>query len=232
MPTPASCSAAGDRPLQREAAPPGGAPAVDHLVGSAACRRAAPAPGRAVRPVASSRVSEGRAVVSPVVDRQPRLVVRRRQPARWGGTRGVGATGQDVPMNEPQPAPAEAREQHRELTEEIEEARWRYFVLDNPTLDDADYDQRLRRLQDARGGVPRAAHPRLADPEGRRRGVDRVHRGRPPPADGEPRQRVLLRRARDLARPARRATASTTRPCCASSRSTGWRSTCSTRTAA
>ncbi len=50
-------------------------------------------------------------------------------------------------MNEPQPAPAEAREEHRQITEEIEDARWRYFVLDSPTLSDADYDRRLRRLQ-------------------------------------------------------------------------------------
>ena len=82
------------------------------------------------------------------------------------------------------------------LASEIEEARWRYFVLDDPTL----VRRRLRPAAapapGARGGVPRAAHPRLADPEGRRRGLDGVHRRRPPPADGEPRQRVLLRRAR------------------------------------
>ena len=48
-------------------------------------------------------------------------------------------------------------------------------------------DPRRRRLRPAdapargaRGGVPRAAHARLADPEGRRRGLDRVHRRRPP----------------------------------------------------
>src|SRR4051812_32073919 len=45
------------------------------------------------------------------------------------------------------PASAEAREEHRRIAEEIEDARWRYFVLDDPTLDDADYDRRLRRLQ-------------------------------------------------------------------------------------
>ena len=50
----------------------------------------------------------------------------------------------------------------------------------------------------ARGRGPRPPHARLPDPEGRRRGLHRVHRGRPPRADGEPRQRVLLRRARDL----------------------------------
>ncbi len=85
-------------------------------------------------------------------------------------------------MDAPQAAPAEARDQHQELSEQIEDARWRYFVLDQPTLSDADYDQRLRRLQALEERVPRAAHARLADPEGRRSGVDRVHRGRPPAA--------------------------------------------------
>ena len=46
-----------------------------------------------------------------------------------------------------QPATPEAREEHQRLAEEIEDARWRYFVLDDPTLDDADYDKRMRRLQ-------------------------------------------------------------------------------------
>jgi DNA ligase (NAD+) len=44
-------------------------------------------------------------------------------------------------------APAEAREEHRRIAEEIEDARWRYYVLDSPTLDDADFDKRLRRLE-------------------------------------------------------------------------------------
>jgi DNA ligase (NAD+) len=51
------------------------------------------------------------------------------------------------PMDAPQAAPAEAREQHQELSEQIEEARWRYYVLDDPTLSDADFDQRLRALE-------------------------------------------------------------------------------------
>ena len=50
-------------------------------------------------------------------------------------------------MDEPQAAPAEARDEHLELSEQIEEARWRYYVLDDPTLSDADFDQRLRALE-------------------------------------------------------------------------------------
>lgn len=54
----------------------------------------------------------------------------------------------------PQPAvaaqaepPAEARERHRELAEEVAEHQYRYHVLDRPTVSDADYDRLLRELQ-------------------------------------------------------------------------------------
>ncbi|QBR93959.1 NAD-dependent DNA ligase LigA [Nocardioides euryhalodurans] len=42
---------------------------------------------------------------------------------------------------------AAAREQHQQLAEAIEEARWRYYVLDDPTLSDADFDVRMRELE-------------------------------------------------------------------------------------
>jgi len=45
------------------------------------------------------------------------------------------------------PVTPEARERHATIAEEIEDARWSYFVLDDPTLDDAEYDIRLRGLQ-------------------------------------------------------------------------------------
>ncbi|MGA9746593.1 MAG: NAD-dependent DNA ligase LigA, partial [Nocardioides sp.] len=48
---------------------------------------------------------------------------------------------------EVEPATPEAREEHRAVAEQIEDARWRYYVLDEPTLDDADFDRRLRRLE-------------------------------------------------------------------------------------
>jgi DNA ligase (NAD+) len=50
-------------------------------------------------------------------------------------------------MDAPQAAPAEARDQHQALSEQIEDARGRYYVLDDPTLSDADFDQRLRTLE-------------------------------------------------------------------------------------
>jgi DNA ligase (NAD+) len=44
-------------------------------------------------------------------------------------------------------ATPEARDRHQELSEQIEEARWRYYVLDDPTLSDKDFDLRLRELE-------------------------------------------------------------------------------------
>lgn len=44
--------------------------------------------------------------------------------------------------------PPEAREEHATLVDEVEEARWRYYVLDQPTLSDADFDARMRRLEE------------------------------------------------------------------------------------
>ncbi|MGH3334480.1 MAG: NAD-dependent DNA ligase LigA, partial [Nocardioides sp.] len=41
----------------------------------------------------------------------------------------------------------------------MEEARWRYFVLDDPALSDADYDVRLRRLQALEDDYPELRTP-------------------------------------------------------------------------
>jgi DNA ligase (NAD+) len=49
---------------------------------------------------------------------------------------------------------ADQRQEHRALSEEIEDARWRYYVLDDPTLDDADFDHKMRRLEALEEEVP------------------------------------------------------------------------------
>ena len=59
----------------------------------------------------------------------------------------------------PTPAPAEAREEHQQLVDLIEDARWRYFVRDDPTLSDADYDKKLRRLQELEEEFPELRTP-------------------------------------------------------------------------
>ena len=40
-----------------------------------------------------------------------------------------------------------ARALHATVAEQIEDARWRYYVLDDPTLSDADFDARMRQLE-------------------------------------------------------------------------------------
>ncbi len=62
-------------------------------------------------------------------------------------------------MGEPQSATPEAKERHRALSEEIEDARWRYYVLDDPTLDDADFDRRLRELEELEEQFPELRTP-------------------------------------------------------------------------
>jgi DNA ligase (NAD+) len=50
-------------------------------------------------------------------------------------------------VTEPKTATAEARDEHAQLSQTIDEARYQYFVLDAPTLSDAEYDVHMRRLQ-------------------------------------------------------------------------------------
>jgi DNA ligase (NAD+) len=62
-------------------------------------------------------------------------------------------------MGEPQSATPEAKERHRALSEEVEDARWRYYVLDQPTLSDADFDHRLRELEGLEEQFPELRTP-------------------------------------------------------------------------
>ena len=56
-------------------------------------------------------------------------------------------------------APPEARERHQELSEQVDDARWRYYVLDDPTLSDADFDVRLRELEALEDSYPELRTP-------------------------------------------------------------------------
>ena len=66
--------------------------------------------------------------------------------------------GSEVPATDP--VPPEAREEHRRLAEEVEDARWRYHVLDAPTMSDADFDRALRRVEELE-----KQHPSLRTPD-------------------------------------------------------------------
>ncbi|MEU3395078.1 NAD-dependent DNA ligase LigA [Streptomyces filamentosus] len=56
--------------------------------------------------------------------------------------------------------PAEAREKHAQLAEEIEEHRFRYYVKDQPVVSDAEFDRLLRALE-----ALEEEHPELRTPD-------------------------------------------------------------------
>jgi DNA ligase (NAD+) len=55
---------------------------------------------------------------------------------------------------EPRAATEEARDEHARLSQQIDEDQYRYYVLDQPTASDADYDARMRRLQELEDEFP------------------------------------------------------------------------------
>ncbi|WP_101787877.1 NAD-dependent DNA ligase LigA [Nonomuraea indica] len=65
-------------------------------------------------------------------------------------------------MSEPSAGgvPVAALKRHAELTELVEEARWRYYVLDQPTVSDAEFDGWFRELL-----ALEEAHPSLQTPD-------------------------------------------------------------------
>ncbi|BBB00376.1 putative DNA ligase [Actinacidiphila reveromycinica] len=56
--------------------------------------------------------------------------------------------------------PAEAREEHARLAEQVEEHRFRYYVNDAPVVSDAEFDRLLRRLE-----AVEERHPSLRTPD-------------------------------------------------------------------
>jgi DNA ligase (NAD+) len=55
--------------------------------------------------------------------------------------------------------PVPAREEHELLAQEIDEAAYRYYVLDDPTISDADYDRKMRRLEELEDSYPELRTP-------------------------------------------------------------------------
>jgi DNA ligase (NAD+) len=54
----------------------------------------------------------------------------------------------------------DARQEHKDLAERIEDARWRYYVKDDPTISDAEFDRLMRRLE-----ALEEEHPELRTPD-------------------------------------------------------------------
>ncbi|OAH15854.1 NAD-dependent DNA ligase LigA [Streptomyces jeddahensis] len=60
---------------------------------------------------------------------------------------------------QPASAPAEAREKHAQLAEQIEEHRFRYYVKDQPVISDAEFDKLLRSLEALEDEYPELRTP-------------------------------------------------------------------------
>ncbi|MBA4862738.1 NAD-dependent DNA ligase LigA [Streptomyces sp. PSKA54] len=60
---------------------------------------------------------------------------------------------------QPASAPAEAREKHAQLAEQIEEHRFRYYVKDRPVISDAEFDKLLRSLEAIEDEYPELRTP-------------------------------------------------------------------------
>ena len=60
-------------------------------------------------------------------------------------------TGSEIELAEPEAA---ASQRHAELTEQLNEARWRYHVLDAPTISDGEFDAMMRELNEIEDAFP------------------------------------------------------------------------------
>jgi DNA ligase (NAD+) len=69
--------------------------------------------------------------------------------------RDAGETAQGI-----EDVPARARQRHRERAEEIDGHRFRYYVLNSPTISDGEFDRLMRELE-----ALEAEHPGLATPD-------------------------------------------------------------------
>ncbi|MGO1975533.1 MAG: DNA ligase LigA-related protein [Propionibacteriaceae bacterium] len=52
-----------------------------------------------------------------------------------------------------------ARERHRDLSEQLDDARWRYHVLDQPTISDGEFDAMMRELMELEEEFPSLRTP-------------------------------------------------------------------------
>src|SRR3954453_13762139 len=62
-------------------------------------------------------------------------------------------------MTEVRAATEEAREEHARIAQQIDDDAYRYYVLDEPTSSDAEYDARMRRLQELEAEFPELRTP-------------------------------------------------------------------------
>jgi DNA ligase (NAD+) len=72
----------------------------------------------------------------------------------------VSAVSSDVASEAVGPEPStDDRQRHAELSTQLDDASYRYYVLDQPTLSDADYDALMRELQGLEARFPELVTP-------------------------------------------------------------------------
>ena len=71
----------------------------------------------------------------------------------------VAEQDSDVPAIERTEPEAEASQRHAELTEQLNDARWRYHVLDAPTISDGEFDTMMRELNEIEDAFPALRTP-------------------------------------------------------------------------
>ncbi len=68
-----------------------------------------------------------------------------------------------VDADKPEPAggppTSEARERHARLSETVEDHRWRYHVMDQPTIADGEFDRLMRQLEALEDEFPELRTP-------------------------------------------------------------------------
>ena len=62
----------------------------------------------------------------------------------------------EIELSEPS---AKASQQHADLSERVNDARWRYYVLDAPTMSDGEFDALLRQLMELEDAFPALRTP-------------------------------------------------------------------------
>ena len=97
---------------------------------------------------------------------------------------------------------AEASRRHAELTEQLNEARWRYHVLDAPTISDGEFDAMMRELNAIEDAFPALRTPDSPTQQVGGPPSTTFTAGGAPAAADEPGQRVQPRGARPLGGPA------------------------------
>ena len=119
-------------------------------------------------------------------------------PAAWSSPRDRSTRGSDVTGAREERELAQAKLRVEELREQLNFHSYRYHVLDDPEVSDAEYDELMRELRALEERFPELVTPDSPDAAGRRDPGRPVRARRAPHADALARQRVQPRGARGM----------------------------------